>query len=92
MGEHDIGTFDGQSSTHHDDLLPQSKFNSTKTGGKESGNIYVKTDAGTLVYERLDFGRRLIGFEDVTDWEQMRIELARRGHGTGALYDLPEWE
>lgn len=51
----------------------------------------VATDAGTLVYRPVgEFDRGLAGFlDDVDDWNAMRDELARRGHGTGAIHHKP---
>ena len=61
---------------------------------------YDRVDGGTIVYgavyERGDFrsrpvrnGRRLCGFANVTDWDAVRSELARRGHDVGAIHHLP---
>ncbi|MFC4553618.1 MULTISPECIES: hypothetical protein [Halorussus] len=50
-----------------------------------------ETTGGLLVYEPTAdrHGRRLAGFADVTDWDVLRDELAKHGHGVGALYHLP---
>lgn len=64
---------------------------------------YDHVDGGTLVYvvltehrEHLDrevrIGRRLHGFANVTDWDAVRSELARRGHDVGAIHHLPVME
>ena len=45
---------------------------------------------GVLVYESRDLGRELVGFEDVQDWDDVADALRARGHGTGAIYHLPE--
>ena len=58
-------------------------------------------DGGTLVYlvrreprehvdEPVETERRLYGFADVTDWDAVRSELARRGHDVGAIHHLPQ--
>lgn len=56
----------------------------------------IKTDrvnGGILVYVHDDGpGRRLAGFADVSDWDAIRSELARRGHGVGAMHHLEEYE
>lgn len=60
-------------------------------------------DGGTLVYmvevehrDHLDrevrTGRRLRGFANVTDWDAVRSELARRGHDVGAVHHLPTFD
>ncbi|MCU4743445.1 hypothetical protein [Natronoglomus mannanivorans] len=56
---------------------------------------------GTLVFEPIaeyraalgrttQIGRRLVGFVDVSDWDGVRSELARRGHDVGNVHQLPE--
>lgn len=52
--------------------------------GYETGEV----DGGVLVYERDSdtVGRRLVGFTAVDDWDAIRSELARRGHGVGAVH------
>ena len=47
---------------------------------------------GVLVYESRDLGRELVGFEDVQDWDDVADALRARGHGTGAIYHLPEFD
>jgi len=48
-----------------------------------------RVDAGVLVYGDAGVGaRELIGFADVSDWDAMRSELIRRGHGVGAIHHL----
>jgi len=60
-------------------------------------------DGGTLVYDvrtehrdhlphEVEVSRRLLGFVSVTDWEKIRSELTRRGHGVGAIHHLPVFE
>lgn len=64
---------------------------------------YDHVDGGTIVYavlaeyrDHLDCevqtGRHLHGFANVTDWDAIRSELARRGHDTGAIHHLPVLE
>lgn len=61
---------------------------------------FEDVDGGTLVYSAIDerredgggtrrVGRRLVGFRNVTDWDGIRSELARRGHDVGAIHQLP---
>jgi hypothetical protein len=50
----------------------------------------VPVAGGVLVYESRDLGRELVGFEDVQDWDNVADALRARGHGTGAIYHLPE--
>jgi len=60
-------------------------------------------DGGTLVYDirsehrdhlphEVEVSRRLLGFANITDWEKIRSELTRRGHGVGAIHHLPVFE
>ena len=50
----------------------------------------VPVAGGVLVYESRDLGRELVGFEDVESWDDIADALRARGHGTGAIYHLPE--
>jgi len=50
----------------------------------------VPVAGGTLVYEGRGLGRELVGFEDVTDWDDVADALAARGHARGHVYHLPE--
>jgi len=50
----------------------------------------VPVAGGVLVYEARGVGRELVGFRDVTDWDDVADALRARGHGTGAIYHLPE--
>ena len=50
----------------------------------------VPVAGGVLVYESRDLGRELVGFEDVESWDDVADALRARGHGTGAIYHLPE--
>jgi len=51
----------------------------------------VPVAGGVLVYHNdpEEIGRRLIGFEDVTDRSKLRQALAARGHAVGAIHHLP---
>lgn len=49
----------------------------------------VPVAGGVLVYEPHDFGRELVGFEDVSNWEQLADAVAARGHGRGDALHLP---
>ena len=58
--------------------------------------VVEETPAGGLVYEpefdgNTRIGRRLIGFTEVKEGEQLREELQKRGHKVGAMYHLPEF-
>jgi len=50
----------------------------------------VPVAGGTLVYETRGLGKELVGFEDVTDWDDVADALAARGHARGHVYHLPE--
>lgn len=50
----------------------------------------VSLAGGVLVYESRALGRELIGFESVTDWDDLQDGLAARGHDRGAIYALSE--
>jgi len=54
--------------------------------------IAVDVAGGTLVYEARTVGRELVGFQDVTDYDDLADALAARGHDRGAIYHLPELE
>jgi len=51
-----------------------------------------RVDGGVLVWEPTEFGRELAGFAEVTDWDAIRSEVARRGLGVGAIYHLEEFD
>jgi len=64
---------------------------------------YDHVDGGTLVYDvrsehrdhlprEVEVSRRLLGFANINDWEKIRSELTRRGHGVGAIHHLPVFE
>lgn len=50
----------------------------------------VPLAGGVLVYETRALGRELVGFEDVTDWDDLADGLAARGHNRGTIFHLPE--
>jgi len=50
----------------------------------------VPVSGGVLCYESRDLGRELVGFEDVESWDDVADALRARGHGTGAIYHLPD--
>jgi hypothetical protein len=64
---------------------------------------YDHVDGGALIYDvqteprahlhrEVTIGRQLLGFANVTDWDNIRSELTRRGHGVGAIHQLPVFE
>lgn len=63
---------------HADDAQTQTEYTRVPVAG------------GVLVYEELTLGRELVGFEDVTDWDDVQDALAERGHSRGAVYHKPE--
>lgn len=56
--------------------------------------ITVPVDGGVLVYRPLPkcYGRELVGFANVTDWEAFENAVRTRGHGSGALLHLPVFD
>ncbi|ELY70835.1 hypothetical protein CYV19_09820 [Natronobacterium gregoryi SP2] len=70
----------------------------------EAQNYELETVAGgTLVFEPVteyretlgratQIGRRLVGVVGVNDWDAIRSELARRGHGAGLVHQLEEFD
>lgn len=66
----------------------------TANDDSKSQDNYTResVSGGVLVYEVLPDhrGRKLAGFEDVDDWDEIRSALIKRGHGVGAIYHLPE--
>jgi len=50
----------------------------------------VPVAGGVLVYESRAVGKELVGFTDVSDWDDVADALRARGHGTGAIFHLPE--
>lgn len=65
----------------------------SRTGSEQTDDTRqrVPVAGGVLVYEQLadQLGRRLIGFEDVADWDDLRSALAARGHSVGAVHHKP---
>lgn len=64
---------------------------------------YDDVDGGTLIYDvrteprahlhrEATVGRQLLGFANVTGWDKIRSELTCRGHGVGAIHQLPVFE
>jgi len=52
--------------------------------------IRVPVSGGVLVFEKRKFGKELVGFANVADWEVLADALAARGHNRGAVFHLPE--
>lgn len=69
-----------------------------RTGSKSVGTIapgirqHVPVAGGTLVYEGRELGRELVGFVDVTDWDDLAEALAARDLARGHIYHLPEFD
>ena len=73
-----------------------------ESSGIESEPIVrVPVSGGVLVYERTleynavveretETSRRLIGYEDVEDWSELKDAVIARGHGRGNALHLPE--
>lgn len=70
-------------------LQPMSNVEPTTHESIEHDRTRVPVAGGVLVYESRPVGRELVGFEDVTDWEDVRSALAARGVGVGAVHHLP---
>lgn len=60
-------------------------------------------DGGALVYEveteyrsyidrEVVVCRTLVGFAAISDWKAIRSELIKRGHGVGAIHQLPKFD
>lgn len=68
--------------------------------GEEESLELVDTGGGWLVFEQLTeerdtrtvVAKRLLGFYHVTDWDEVQEAVENRGHGTGAVLNLPEFE
>jgi len=80
-----------------DDLLGEQLDRAEPRVAMTDGGMFRETDrgrqrvpvsGGVLVYEdcRDELGRRLVGFEDVTSWSDLRTALAARGHNPGAIH------
>jgi hypothetical protein len=52
----------------------------------------VRTEQRAHLHREVKIGRQLLGFANVTDWDKIRSELTRRGHGVGAIHHLPDFE
>jgi len=52
----------------------------------------VPVAGGVLVYETRGLGKELVGFREVSDYDDLADALAARGHDRGAIYHLPELE
>lgn len=61
-----------------------------RTDTEPGTRMRVPVSGGVLVYEKRAHGRELVGFEDVTDWDDLADALRARGLGTGAIHHLPE--
>ena len=63
----------------------------TQYESTEHNRTRVPVAGGVLVYESHpeEVGRELIGFEDVTNWGELRSALAARGIGVGAIHHKP---
>jgi hypothetical protein len=49
----------------------------------------VPVAGGVLVFEYESIGKRLVGFETVTDWDAVADALAARGLARGHIHHLP---
>jgi hypothetical protein len=71
-----------------------------ETGGTDDAPITTNVDVGdrqrvavaggTLVYETRAIGKELVGFEAVSDWDEVADALAARGLARGHVCHLPE--
>jgi hypothetical protein len=52
--------------------------------------VRVPVDGGVLIYERREVGKELVGFEDVTNWDELGEAVVARGHSRGDVLHLPE--
>lgn len=52
----------------------------------------VETEYRPHVGRDVVVGRTLAGFARVTDWDLVRAELRKRGHGVGAVHHLPSFD
>jgi hypothetical protein len=71
---------------HYDTAEVEGTDSETTAGDRQR----VPVARAVLVYETRDLGRELVGFEDVESWDDVADALRARGHGTGAIYHLPE--
>jgi len=58
----------------------------TDKGASTDNYSRVPVSGGTLVYEPDGLGKRLVGFEDVRNWDALSDALAARGHDRGHAY------
>jgi len=86
LGEHVEGTVRHAATDGGVSAETDGESTDTSAGDHER----VPVSGGVLVYERRAVGRELVGFEGVTDWENVADALRARGHGTGAIHQLPE--
>jgi hypothetical protein len=63
----------------------------TQYESTEHNRTRVPVAGGVLVYESHpeEVGRELIGFEEVTNWSELRSALTARGIGVGAIHHKP---
>jgi hypothetical protein len=70
--------------------MPNSHTDALEPADAQPANhTRVPVSGGVLVYEIQQIGRELVGFEAVTDWDDLADGLAVRGHGRGAIHHLP---
>ena len=64
---------------------------STETSNTSAGDHErVPVSGGVLVYETRALGKELVGFESVTDWDQLGEAVVARGYSRGDVLHLPE--
>ena len=59
---------------------------------RPAGRSRVPVAGGVLVFESRELGKELVGFEQVEDWDGIRSALVARGHGVGAIHQLPVFD
>lgn len=59
-------------------------------GGRDQTR--VPCAGGVLVFEPRELGKELVGFEEVTDWDDVADALRARGLDHGAIYNLPVFD
>ena len=52
--------------------------------------VRVPVAGGVLVYEYRTVGKELVGFAEVSDYDDLADGLAARGHDRGLIFHLPE--
>lgn len=72
-------------------VSPSDRKGSSPTKGTSTDRVRVPVAGGVLVYEDEpdELGRRLVGFEDVESFTDLRTALAARGIGVGAMHHKP---